>query len=95
MKRFGLILSFLILASCSTVTISPPGSDKISTAPNYQKSEHFFLWGVIGETRVNTESVCSGEQPVQMQSQSTFGNEFISLLTLGLYTPHTVKVWCK
>jgi hypothetical protein len=95
MKKISLMLFCIILASCSTVTISPSGSDKISSAPNYQKSEHFFLWGLVGETRVNVESTCLGEQPAQMQSQSTFGNELFSLLTFGLYTPHTVKVWCK
>lgn len=95
MKKISLMLFCFILASCSTVTISPPGADKISSAPNYQKSEHFFLYGLIGEARVNTESVCLGDEPIQMQSQSTFGNEFISALTFGLYTPHTVKVWCK
>jgi hypothetical protein len=50
---------------------------------------------LAGETRVNTEEVCNGKQPAQMQSQSTFVNGFISNLTLGLYSPHSVKVWCE
>lgn len=95
MYRFGLILLCFFLASCSTVTISPPGAEKISSAPDFQKSGHFFLWGLAGETRVNTEEVCNGKQPAQMQSQSTFVNGFISNLTLGLYSPHSVKVWCE
>ena len=95
MKKLGTIFFCLILASCSTITISPPGGEKIISPPTYQKSKHFFLFGLVGESRVNTQSVCGGNEAIQMQSQSTFANELATLLTLGLYNPHTVKVWCK
>ncbi|MDG2472218.1 MAG: Bor family protein [Pseudomonadales bacterium] len=95
MKKLGIIFFCLILASCSTVTISPPGGEKISSSPSYQESKNFFLFGLIGEPRVDTKSVCNGSQAVQMQSQSTFVNELITGLTFGLYAPHTVKVWCE
>lgn len=95
MKKPCIIFLISCLAACSTVTISPPGAEKISSQPNYQNSEPFFLWGLVGETRVNTKEVCNGEEPVQMQSQATFGDGLITNLTLGLYSPHSVKVWCE
>jgi len=30
-----------------------------------------------------------------MQSQQTFADGALGLVTLGIYAPHTVKVWCE
>ena len=95
MNKILTLLFCLILASCSTVTISPSNGGKISSPPAYESSEPFFISGLIGEARVNTSSICGDREVLQMQSQQTFIEGFVSGLTLGLYSPHTVKVWCK
>ena len=64
------------LISCQTVTVWPEGRAGAAQArlkPDYQKSERFFLWGLVGESVVPAGEVCKskGGVPVQLQSQTT------------------------
>uniref|UniRef100_UPI004047FFFD Bor family protein n=1 Tax=Rheinheimera sp. TaxID=1869214 RepID=UPI004047FFFD len=88
----ALLISFL--AACSTVTIQPQQSAKLSSEPTYKDSKPFFLWGLVGEHRVDTAVICDGAEPKQMQSQQTFTDGLLGVITLGIYLPHTAKVWC-
>lgn len=83
------------VSACSTVTIHPTNATKLTTEPTYQETKSFFLAGLVGERRVNVTEICGDKDVAQMQSQQTFGNGLLGALTLGIYAPHTVKVWCK
>lgn len=91
--KHALVLGLAITASaCSTVTIQPKAKSTIISDPHYQESKSFYLFGTIGERRVNVAEVCGNKEPLQMQSQQTFLNGVATLFTLGIYSPHTVKV---
>ena len=94
MKKLMTASLFVALAGCSSVTIQPERIAKITEKPTSQESRPFFLWGLVGEQRVDVKSVCGAGKVLQMQSQATFGDGALSLITLGIYSPHTVKVWC-
>lgn len=85
----------LAVSACSTVTINPDGRAKLAGEPTYQDSKSFFLWGLVGEHHVDVQRICNGKEPVQMQSQATFGDGLLKWITLGVYAPHTTKVWCS
>lgn len=95
MKVIGLtLLIAVVTTACSTVTIEQQGEASTSRAPDYQKTQKYYFWGLVGERHINTSSIC-GDRPVtQVQSQQTFTNGFFNLITLGIYAPHTAKVWC-
>lgn len=97
MKKHNALIGLiaLSLSACSTVTIKPHGQEKIVDKPTYQESQAFFLFGTIGEKHINVTEICNGKDPVQMQSQQTFVDGLLSGFTLGIYSPHTAKVWCK
>jgi len=93
--RYLLVLICLIgLAGCSTVTVRPDDSNKNMAAPDYEDTRHFFFWGLAGEEHVDVSEICAGREPEQMQTQQTFMNGFLGAITLGIYAPHSVKVWC-
>lgn len=84
-----------VLSGCSTVTIQPVPGVKVIETPSYQDTRHFFLWGLVGEEHVNVTNVCSDQGVAQMQSQATFVNAFLTIITFGIYAPHSVRVWCE
>ncbi len=84
----------LMLSACSSVTIQPQQVTKLSSKPSYQDSRPFFMWGLVGEQRVDVKQVCGEQAVVQMQSQQTFTDGALGLVTLGIYAPHTIRVWC-
>lgn len=95
-KKTGFVACLLALsAGCSTVTIQPEESQKLATAPTFQETRNFYFWGLAGETRVNVKEVCGDSTVSQMQSQQTFENGFLGVITLGIYAPHSVRVWCE
>lgn len=96
MRMVTLVLCATVaLAGCSTVTINQQRTVAVRDEPSYEQTRDFFLWGLVGEERVNVGEVCDGNSVAQMQSQATFVNGFLTIITLGIYAPHTVKVWCE
>jgi hypothetical protein len=94
--KHALVLGLAITATaCSTVTIHPKSNATLTSQPSYEESKSFYLAGLVGERRVNVTQICGEKEVAQMQTQQTFTNGFIGAITLAIYTPHTVKVWCK
>jgi hypothetical protein len=84
----------LILAGCSTVTLRPEGTGKLATEPTHEETLNYYFWGLRGEHRVDVRAICGDRQVEQMQAQDTFGNRVLTVLTLGIYYPRSVRVWC-
>jgi hypothetical protein len=95
-RKIGLLLLLATVASaCSTVTIRPKGGMKDSSQADYIDSKPFYLGGPIGKHKVDVNEVCEGNEVTQMQTVMTSSDWFFSLITLGLYTPRTARVWCE
>ena len=91
---FIFFLAF-VLVSCQTVTISPQGkSVKYSSSPSYSRTQHFFLFGLVGQSFINVKSVCGDRVVKQMQTQQKFLDGFLGKITFGIYTPRTASIWC-
>ena len=95
MKKIISALAIVGLVGCSTVTINPKGIIKNDTNPTYQESLPFFLAGIIGEREVNAKEICGKRAVKQMQTQATFLDSFLAIITLTIYTPRSVKIWCE
>ncbi len=96
MKRLALgLFVAAFLSGCSTMTIHPKQQAKLVSKPTYEQTIPFYFWGLHGEERIDVKKVCDGKKPVQMQTQATFENALFTALTIGIYAPHTAKVWCE
>jgi len=90
---FLLLLSFL--TACQTVTIRPKGNQyQKNSKADYEQVHNFFLWGLIGEKYINISAICPGRTIRQIRTQSGFWNRVIFIVTLGVYSPRTARVWC-
>ena len=94
LKRAVVCAAVLCVTGCYSVTVRPEGGYKLATKPTFEERQTFFLWGLVGESHINVKEICSGE-PVQFESQQTFVDGLLGLITLGIYAPETAKVWCK
>lgn len=95
LKRGALSAVLVLVAGCYTVTSRPGGSYKVATPPTFEQRQDFFLWGLVGEAHINTREVCKGSDPTQIQSQVTFVDGLLGLITLGIYAPESARIWCK
>ena len=90
-----LILCLLFVASCSRVTVRPEGIYKTSAQPTYEESKPFFVFKLVGEHHVNVKEICGERDVQQIETVDTFVDRILSMVTIGIYTPRTVRVWCK
>jgi hypothetical protein len=83
------------LVSCATVTIRPDDGDKLDTPPTWSKRLSFYFGGLVGEYHIDVRAVCGGQRMVQMQTQETFVDRLLRFVTLYVYSPRHVKIWCE
>ena len=94
--RFFIFLFVFLIVSCQTVRIRPTGKTLApSHSPDYERTHNFFIFGLIRESFVDIQSLCQNKPVQQMQVQFNPLDIFWASLSLGIYSPKTVSVWCE
>lgn len=98
MKRsarvLAVVLCVALVSGCATVTASTDGSLR-SSPPTWSHRMWFLFGGFVSDKHVDVRQACSGRTPVQLQSQYTFVDGVINIVTFGILAPRTAKVWCS
>ena len=85
-----------LLQMCSTDVYCSKQTGSSSTKGNHHPS-HFFVSGIgqKGKT-VDAAKICGGaENVVKTETQQTFVNGLLRFITLGIYTPADIIVYCS
>ena len=80
----------------TTFVTSSDGSISARPPPRlvtHERTVPTYLNGFVGTGRVDTTQFC--DEPVRTELRVTTGNALVSLLTVFVYTPHTVYVTCE
>ncbi len=95
-RRGGLVLlglaAVLALAGCFRHTVDVGGGARHAPVV-YDRWEHFWIAGLIGDVRVDVERLCPSGQAT-IEARQSFLNGLVAGLTSGIYTPTTVRVRC-
>lgn len=89
----GLLLT--MVTGCASVNVRTDNQAETHSAPSFEQSFEFWWWGIEGEHTVNVREVCLGKGVKQMQAVTSIQDTLISLLTLGIYSKRTARVWCN
>ena len=69
-------------------------SDNVPSQPSYTGVLHYIFWGKKGT--VNAAKICgSSDNVVMVEETETTSQSFLRGITAGVYSPITVKVYCK
>ena len=91
-----IIGALLASAGCSTVLYVRKPETRTFVDATYEITRPYFLWGTTGEeAHVYADKVCLGKDVDQISIGYTGSNVLASVITLGIYMPRTVKVWCQ
>ncbi len=93
--RFGLAVLLVAAVGCSTVTLNPAGTKRRSSEPTLVQRKSFYAFGLVGDQSIDVRMACGSQQPVQIQARTTGTDFVVSILTLGIYTPRSVRIWCE
>lgn len=105
------LLTLTLLASCAKQTFvlnndkqemernyvffSEKPFDKNKDASS-TKTHHFFVSGVAQGKAINPAEICGNITNVaKVESQTTFINGLLSLITFGIYSPREARIYCS
>ncbi|MGE0527026.1 MAG: hypothetical protein AB7G93_17610 [Bdellovibrionales bacterium] len=100
MKRAGvrlnlaLVLGSALLPACMSTKVVLNPEWEPSSPPVYVDYFDYYWFGFQGHSRVDLDQVCMDQKPHAIQHVKSFEDGVITTLTLGIYSPLTVKVWC-
>jgi hypothetical protein len=81
--------------ACQKATFqADPSTPASSRGAESFRWTNFFLFGLIGESTLDVTEFCPVEQVLEVSTRLTFLNGLVGGITLGIYTPRTVKVVC-
>ena len=97
--KIFMIITLLMLGSCATQTFSvnPKVKREVPSGnPHFSKWSHFFIQGVGQSSFQNASKLCQYNGGVLfVESKQTVGQVALSAITLGIYTPRTMNIYCK
>lgn len=86
----ALLAAPLLLSACNTMRFEV-GDGAVSEVVRQRKS--FFVGGLVPTRNVDVARHCENGA-VAIREETTFGDGFFNLITLGIYTPRTSWYYC-
>ena len=98
MKNFiliGLVVASIALTGCvrTKFNIQDNPDDAVAT---YNRAQHYFISGIGQQKNIDPSEICGGvDKVVRTETQLTFVNIIVSIVTGGIYTPMQARVYCE
>ena len=90
-KLLALAVASLTLNGCSHVTVisaAPPAPEVVD-----KQLQGSFIYGLVPPPELNTRSDCPNGV-AKVETEHSFMNGLLSVVTIGIYTPIHTKVTC-
>ena len=92
----NLLITCVLLASlagCATQSFTLNAD--ATTKPERETMQTFFINGLGQEQTIDAAKVCGGAEKVaKIETIEKFTDGLLGLITYGIYTPRTAKVYC-
>ncbi len=95
MKSFLKALLFSVLLSSCSSQIVKVGRDANPPNPTYDKNQAFFIYGIGQTQEIDGRAICREKGINRIRTKQTFVNVLLQVVTLGIYTPRTLEVYCN
>lgn len=98
MKKLALsaMVCAALLSGCANQRFNIAGELPLEPTPRSEDSQSFFVSGIGQKQSVDAGKVCGGAAKVEGVAVEQSGMDvLLSMVTLGIYTPRTARVYCK
>ncbi len=92
---FGLAVTLSACGSDHIIRLNLDPQQYIETEPAYEARSHFFLWGMFQKTDHNLMYVCRSKGIKAIETHWTFYDSLMNGLTMGVYAPESISVYCN
>lgn len=95
MKRLAILLPLFFNSACvSTRVVLQPQGFEPYRRPDYVDYFDYYFLGFAGRNDVDLQTACMDQRPLAVEQVRGVEDGLITAMTLGIYAPLTVKVWC-
>ena len=86
----------LFLSGCSTKVLRPDLKDQLTKQPQLEDYHDRWFLGLVRTTKAYTDpkEACVNETPVKIVDLLSMEDFLLGVITFGIYTPSTTRVWC-
>lgn len=93
---FGAVAVLLALTSCATQKVAIQGMNPGYSA-EVRVTQHFFFWGLGQSEELYPSRMCEVLKAdlYRLDYSTTFSDALLSVLTVGIYAPKMVTVFCR
>ncbi len=91
MQRFLLVLAVFAAPGCYHATVETGAAPSPQSVSKGWASG--WIYGLVPPSTVETAAKCPNGA-ARVETKLSFGNQLVGLLTLGIYTPMSIKVAC-
>ena len=67
---------------------------QVTSGDRHEEWTHFYLFGLVGSEVIDVRRYCPPDSVAVVRTGANAGTGIISVITLGIYTPHKVYVTC-
>lgn len=93
MKKICIAGLIVLLSGCAKQGFNM--KPEVSATPAKEVTHHFFISGLGQEKTIDAAAVCGGADRIaRTETELTFMNGFLSVITFGIYTPREARVYC-
>lgn len=93
MKKFLFMALVAALTGCANQQFEIRPSSNASSS--YDDAQTFWVGGIGQAQDVDASAVCgSAKKVARVEAQQTAGNVGLTILTLGIYSPRQIRVYC-
>jgi Bor protein len=83
------------LLACSNVTLRPDDKLQKLSGHTHEARQDYFLFGLIGEHHIDVKEKCAPRKATQIQAQDTLSDSLLKIITFGIYSPRSYRLWCE
>jgi len=94
MVKWAGIACSLLLTGCMSTTVIFNSKWDSRIKPSYVDYFDNYFLGFSGTANVNLAQVCMDQKPYAVRRLKTIEDGILTLITIGIYSPSTIKVWC-
>jgi hypothetical protein len=85
-------LALLLLAGCYKATFYQNPS--AVAGARHERWSDFFIYGLVGSEHFDVRDFCGQDAVAEIRTGANFATGLVSLVTIGIYTPHKVYITC-
>lgn len=85
-------LALLLLTGCYKATFYQ--NPNAVAGARHERWSDFFIYGLVGSEHFDVRDFCGPDAVAEIRTGANFATGLVSMVTIGIYTPHKVYITC-